>query len=131
MRTRSLSSWLVPLVALPVLAVATIGHAQSHNMAGHCYVNADKSGWCYGTYAGVRGSGEQVEFILSDSTRSVFAYDTGTAAYHTCTPTPGSDVAAVWPAALSARSWYNFGWDASGRCTWVEISNDSDTTWLQ
>jgi hypothetical protein len=112
---------LLLLASAAGLVAESEGHAGLVvSLAPVCWMNADLSGGCYGSFAGTRAtnnSTDWVQFQIRPTYGTFYAYLNGK--YYSCTPYGSADVKALWPSLAAASPFGDFfvQWDAGGACT--------------
>jgi hypothetical protein len=127
---------------IAVACAATVGLVTSDVRAGlqqggyeNCYLNADSSGQCLGTFVGFRDSSNPNDYVyigtdLSPSPTGTFNAKFQGVAY-SCFVSNSSPLWPYWHASVAATDWFSVHWDSTGHCTELYMSTASylSETW--
>jgi hypothetical protein len=118
-----------------VVIAAVLGGALSASVAeagykteyGHCYKNADNSGYCFGTMLGYRNAAGDGWMSFYKVTASNYTYYAMSARvngqYYSCTP--NTQLTGMWHDFMTAHGRVEVEWNASGQCTYGIVDNSS------
>jgi hypothetical protein len=126
--------FLVAVVGIVTVLVSTRSEAGWEYNFANCSKQSDGSGSCGGTFKGFRYNSDP----LADAEFHMDSWPNGETSYwfqaylnsvpYSCQATT-SDVFSLWPSAMSARGEFGVYWDASGRCSFLRITNVSWTSY--